>query len=122
MHTAIGVFPAREAAEGAYKELVQKGVTLGEGSDLLRERVRELTTQGQRKILLNLHSVGFIDSSGLGELVKAYTTARNQGGQLKLVDVRKRVHDLLHMTKLHLVLEIEPDEATAMQSFRAAAS
>jgi len=95
-------------------------VTLGEGSVALRDMVRELTDKGQRNILLNLRNVGYIDSSGLGELVKAYTTARNQGGQLKLVDVSKRVDDLLHMTKLHLVLEIEADEATAVQSFRAA--
>ncbi len=97
-------------------------IALGEDSAKLRQQVRELTGQGKRKILLNLRNVGYIDSSGLGELVNAYTTARNQGGQLKLVDVSKRVHDLLQMTKLHLVLEIEADEASAMQSFRAAAS
>ncbi len=97
-------------------------IALGEDSAKLRQLVRELTTQGRRKILLNLRNVGYIDSSGLGELVNAYTAARNQGGQLKLVDVSKRVQDLLHMTKLHLVLEIEADEASAMQSFRAAAS
>lgn len=96
-------------------------IAVGEGSTMLRERVRDLTDQNQRKILLNLHEVGYVDSSGLGELVKAYTTVRNQGGQLKLVAVSKRVHDLLQMTKLHLVLEIEADEATAMQSFRIAA-
>ncbi len=98
---------------------VRGRIALGEGSTMLRERVRELSSQNQRKILLNLHHVGYIDSSGLGELVKAYTTVRNQGGQLKLVAVSKRVHDLLQTTKLHLVLQIEPDEATAMQSFRA---
>jgi anti-sigma B factor antagonist len=96
-------------------------IALGEGSIMLRERVRELTNQNQRKILLNLHHVGYIDSSGLGELVKAYATVHNQGGQLKLVAVSKRVHDLLQTTKLHLVLPIEADEATAMQSFSAAA-
>ncbi len=97
-------------------------IALGEDTAKLRQQVRELTTQGRRKILLNLRNLGYIDSSGLGELVNAYTTARNQGGQLKLVDVSKRVHDLLQMTKLYLVLEIDADEASAMQSFRAAAS
>jgi len=97
-------------------------ITLGEGSTALREQVRELVEAGHCKILLNLHDVGYIDSSGLGELVKAYTTVRNRDGQLKLVDVSKRVLDLLHATKLNLVLEIEADEASAMQSFRAAAA
>ena len=81
--------------------------------------MREVLEQGNRKILFNLHEVGYIDSSGLGEIVKSYTTVRSQGGQLKLVQVSQRVHDLLHMTRLHLVLEIEPDEATAIQSFKA---
>ncbi len=93
-------------------------ITLGEGSALLRQVVRENLKQGNNKILFNLQGVGYIDSSGLGELIKSYTTVRSQGGQLKLVQVSQRVHDLLHMTKLHLVLEIEPDEATAIQSFK----
>jgi anti-sigma B factor antagonist len=97
-------------------------ISLGEGSAMLREQVRELTDKGQRKILLNLRNVGYIDSSGLGELVKAHTTALSHGGQLKLVDVSKRVRDLLHTTKLNLVLEIEADEATALQSFRKVAA
>lgn len=96
-------------------------ITVGEGSVMLRELVDELTGKGSRKILLNLHHVGYIDSSGLGELVKAYSTVRDHGGQLKLVDVSKRVRDLLHMTKLNLVLQIEEDEATAVQSFGPAA-
>ena len=96
-------------------------ITVGEGSAALRELVRETIAEGNRKILLNLHQVGYIDSSGLGELVKSYTTVRSQGGQLELVQVSKRVHDLLQMTRLNLVLEIEPDEATAIQSFAASA-
>lgn len=96
-------------------------IALGEGADMLREMVRELTETGQRKILLNLHNVGYVDSSGLGELIKAHTTALNRGGQLKLVDVSKRVTDLLNTTRLNLVLAIEADEATALQSFRAGA-
>ena len=93
-------------------------ITLGEGSTALREMMRQLADQGFKKILLNLHNVGYIDSSGLGELVKAYTTVRGCGGHLKLVNVSERVNDLLQITKLHLVLEIEPDEASALQSFR----
>ncbi len=92
-------------------------ITLGEGSKALREMMREMADKGFKKILLNLHNVGYIDSSGLGELVKAYTTVRGQGGHLKLVEVSPRVHDLLQITKLHLVLEIEPDEATALKAF-----
>jgi anti-sigma B factor antagonist len=97
-------------------------IALGEGSSMLREQVRQLTDKGQHKILLNLRNVGYVDSSGLGELVKAHTTALTHGGQLKLVDVSKRVGDLLRTTKLNMVLQIEPDEATALQSFRAAAA
>jgi len=93
-------------------------ITLGEGSKALREMMREMADKGFKKIVLNLRHVGYIDSSGLGELVKAYTTVRGHGGHLKLVQVNERVKDLLEITKLHLVLEIEPDEATALQSFR----
>lgn len=92
-------------------------ITLGEGSVALRQLVRETLEQGHKKILFNLHEVGYIDSSGLGEIVKSYTTVRSQGGQMKLVQVSHQVHDLLKMTKLHLVLEIEPDEASALESF-----
>ena len=92
-------------------------ITVGEGNLMLREVVRELVDKGNNKILLNLHEVGYVDSSGLGELVKIYTTVRNQGGQLKLLNPSKRVSDLLQMTKLARVFEIEADEASAIQSF-----
>jgi len=92
-------------------------ITLDEGSKALREMMREMADKGYKKIVLNLHGVGYIDSSGLGELVKAYTTVRGCGGHLKLVSVSPRVHDLLEITKLHLVLEIEADEAAAMKAF-----
>lgn len=95
-------------------------ITLGEGSKALREMMRQLAESGVQKILLNLQGVGYIDSSGLGELVKAYTTVRGHGGHLKLVQVNKRVHDLLEITKLHLVLEVEPDEASALKAFESA--
>ena len=97
-------------------------ITLGEGSQALREMVRELVERGKNKIVLNLHDVRYIDSSGLGELVKAYTTVRGTGGQLKLAQVSKQVHDLLELTKLHLVLDIEPDEASALKSFAASSA
>lgn len=73
--------------------------------------------KGSKKLLLDLYEVGYVDSSGLGELVTTYTTVRNQGGHLKLVRISKRVQDLLQMTKLHAVFDIQPDEATAIQSF-----
>lgn len=92
-------------------------ITVGEGSMALREIVRKLVESGNKRILLNLHNVGYIDSSGLGELMGTYTSVRNQGGQLKIVNPSKRVHDLLHMTRLNMVFDIQPDEATAIQSF-----
>ena len=95
-------------------------ITLGEGNVMLREIVRQLVEAGHKKIAMNLHEVGYVDSSGLGELVKAYTTVRNHGGQLKLVNPSKRVQDLLQMTKLSAVFSIEADEASAIQSFSAA--
>lgn len=98
---------------------VRGRITFGDGSAALRQLVRDSLEQGHRKIMFNLREVGYIDSSGLGELVKSYTTVRSQGGDLKLVEVSQRVLDLLHMTKLHLVLEIEPDEASAVHAFGA---
>ena len=92
-------------------------ITLGEGNVMLREVVRELVEKGNNKILLNLHDVGYVDSSGVGELVKTYTTVRNQGGQLKLLNPSKRVSDLLQMTRLASVFDIQADEASAVQSF-----
>jgi anti-sigma B factor antagonist len=94
-------------------------ITVGEGNIMLREVVRQLVEAGHKKIAMNLHDVGYVDSSGVGELVKAYTTVRNQGGQLKLVNPSKRVQDLLQMTKLSAVFTIEADEASAIQSFSA---
>ena len=93
-------------------------ITLGEGSVLLRDMVRDLVTKGQRKILLNLGDVTYIDSSGIGELVSAFTTVRNQGGELKLLNLTKKVHDLLQITKLYTVFDIHEDEAKAIQAFK----
>ena len=93
-------------------------ITLGEGNVLLRDTVKELLAKGQKKILLNLGDVNYIDSSGIGELVSAYTTAKNQGGELKLLKLTKKVHDLLQITKLYTVFEVKDDEAAAVKSFR----
>ena len=92
-------------------------ITLGEGSVILRDTIRDLIGRGQRKILLNLGDVSYIDSSGIGELVSAFTTVRNQGGELKLLNLTKKVHDLLQITKLYTVFDIKDDEATAIKSF-----
>jgi anti-sigma B factor antagonist len=92
-------------------------ITLGEGSVVLRDAVRDLLTKGQKHILLNLGDVSYIDSSGIGELVSAFTTVRNQGGELKLLNLTKKVHDLLQITKLYTVFDIKDDEASAVASF-----
>jgi anti-sigma B factor antagonist len=92
-------------------------ITLGEGSTVLRDTVRELLGRGQKKILLNLGDVTYIDSSGIGELVSGFTTVANQGGQLKLLNLTKKVHDLLQITKLYTVFEVHNEEAAAIRSF-----
>ena len=93
-------------------------ITLGEGSVILKDVVRELLSKGQKKILLNLGDVNYIDSSGIGELVSAFTTVRNQGGELKLLNLTKKVHDLLQITKLCTVFDVKDDEAAAISSFK----
>ena len=94
-------------------------LTLGEDTVLLREQVRALISKGQKRILLNLQAVPYIDSSGLGELVSAFTAARRDGGELKLLNLGKHVHGLLQITKLYTVFEVYDDEATAVRSFLA---
>ena len=79
-------------------------ITLGEGSVQIRDAIRDLIGKGQKNVLLNLGDVNYIDSSGLGELVGAYTTCKNQGAALKLLKLTKKVHDLLQLTKLYLSL------------------
>jgi anti-sigma B factor antagonist len=95
-------------------------ITLGEGSVTLRDSVRDLLSKGQKRILLNLADVNYIDSSGIGELVSAYTTVRNQGGELKLLNLTRKVHDLLQITKLYTVFDIKDDEASAIASYNPA--
>jgi anti-sigma B factor antagonist len=93
-------------------------ITLGEGSALLRKTIRELLEDGRRKILLNLADVNYIDSSGIGELVTAFTTVKKNGGDLKLLHLTKKVHDLLQLTKLFTVFDVYSDENIAVTSFR----
>mgnify|MGYP003622940781 CR=1 FL=1 len=92
-------------------------ITLGEGSSALRDLVRDMVSKNQKKILLNLGDVSYIDSSGIGELVSGFTTVTNGGGNLKLLNLNKRVKDLLQITKLYTVFEVHEDEAAAIRSF-----
>jgi anti-sigma B factor antagonist len=92
-------------------------ITLGEGSALLRKTIRDLLDEQRTKILLNLADVNYIDSSGIGELVSAFTTVKNRGGDLKLLHLTKKVHDLLQLTKLFTVFDVYSDEHTALSSF-----
>jgi len=92
-------------------------ITLGEGSVVLRDTIRDLISKGSKKILLNLGNVTYIDSSGIGELVSAFTAVRREGGELKLLNLTKKVHDLLQITKLYTVFDIKDDEATAIKAF-----
>ncbi len=92
-------------------------IVLGDGSTALRDLVRNLISAGNKKILLNLRNVDYIDSSGLGELVSAFTSMRSGGGELKLLNLTKRVQALLQITKLYTVFDITDDEATSLKSF-----
>jgi anti-sigma B factor antagonist len=97
-------------------------ITLGEGCTQLRELIRDQLSKGNKNLLLNLGDVTYIDSSGIGELVSAYTGVSKQGGSLKLLNLTKKVHDLLQITKLYTVFDIHDDEATAISSFTKSAS
>ena len=97
-------------------------ITLGEGSVMMRDTVRDLLAKGNKKIVLNLGEVNYIDSSGIGELVSAYTTTKNQGGELKLLHLTKKVHDLLQITKLYTVFEIYDSEYEAFRALSNKAS
>jgi anti-sigma B factor antagonist len=92
-------------------------ITLGEGSSTLRDLLKDLIAKGNRKILLNLGEVTYIDSSGIGELVSGFTTISNHGGTLKLLSLTKRVQDLLQITKLYTVFDVHEEEAHALRSF-----
>ncbi|HUA83679.1 MAG TPA: STAS domain-containing protein [Bryobacteraceae bacterium] len=96
-------------------------IQLGEASISLRNTLRDLVAQDKTKILLNLGDVSYVDSSGMGELVAGFTSLANRGGRLKLLNVTKRIKDLLQITKLYTVFEVYDDEASALRSFSAAA-
>jgi anti-sigma B factor antagonist len=92
-------------------------ITLGEGDEVLRDRISQMLQKGNNKILLNLEGVPYIDSAGLGEVVRTYTTVSRQGGQLKLVNLTKRITDLLMITKLLTVFETFDTEQDALKSY-----
>jgi anti-sigma B factor antagonist len=93
-------------------------ITLGEGSSAFRDSLKDLVAKGQKKVLLNLAEVSYIDSSGIGEMVSGFTSVSNGGGQLKLLNLTKRIQDLLQITKLYTVFEVFDDEAKAVASFK----
>jgi anti-sigma B factor antagonist len=95
-------------------------MTLGEGDELLKDKVNSLVHQGQRKLILNLAAVPYVDSAGLGEIVRTYTTVSRLGGSLKLLSLTKRIHDLLSITKLLTVFETFESEDDAVRSFSSA--
>jgi anti-sigma B factor antagonist len=107
----------RTVGEVVVLDLVGK-ITIGEGSVQLRDAVGRLLDAGRQRIILNLEGVTYVDSSGIGELVSRYTTTKNQGGQLKLLRLPKKIKDLLMITKLLTVFEIYEDEETALSSFK----
>lgn len=107
----------REAGDVTILDLSGK-ITIGEGSVQLRETVRQLLDDGKKKILLNLGDVSYVDSSGIGELVSSYTTANKSEGQLKLLNLTKKIQDLLAITKLLTVFEIHENEDSALTSFK----
>ena len=111
-----------ERAVGDITVLDLKGkMTLGEGDETLKEKVNSLVLQGRRKVILNLADVPYVDSAGLGELVRTYTTISRQDGQLKLLSLTKRITDLLSITKLLTVFDVYDNEADAVRSFSSSA-
>lgn len=92
-------------------------LVLGPEIGALRDAVRALISEGKKKIILNLAEVDYLDSTGVGELVGSFITVRNAGGELKLLNLTQKVHDVLHVTKLYTVFDIKDDEFTAVKSF-----
>ncbi|MBV9761014.1 MAG: STAS domain-containing protein [Acidobacteriaceae bacterium] len=97
-------------------------VTLGDSTGILRDELRSLLSQGKKNIILNMKDVSYVDSAGLGELVGAYTTATNQGGAVKLLNLQGKMRDLMQITKLHTIFPTFEDEHAAVASFGASAS
>jgi len=93
-------------------------IKLGDGTQVLRDIVKDLLSKGEKKILLNLADVSYIDSSGIGTLVGAFTSVRNQGGEMKLLRLTKKVKDVLAITKLLTVFDVKDDEAAAIAAFK----
>ena len=92
-------------------------ITIGEGDLKLKETIESLLSDGKSQILLDLGEVSFMDSSGVGELVASYTTVKNRGGSLRLLNLTKKIHDLLQVTQLHTVFDVFDDEAAALASY-----
>jgi len=111
------VLNARRLDDVVILDLIGR-ITMGEGTLILRENILKRLNAGDRKFLLNLTDVDYIDSSGLGELVASFTTVRNQDGQLKLLNLTRRVHDLLQITKLLTVFEVFNSEAEALKTMK----
>jgi anti-sigma B factor antagonist len=107
----------RQAGDVTILDLEGK-ITIGEGSVGLRNAIRRLMQEGKKKILLNLSGVGYVDSSGIGELVSSYTTIGREGGQLKLLNLTQKIRDLLTITKLLTVFDTYDDESAALNSFK----
>src|SRR3989337_3235358 len=108
-----------ERAAGDVTVLDLKGkMTLSEGDELLKDKINSLLQQGKRKLVLNLEGVPYIDSAGLGEIVRTYTTVSRQGGSLKLLNLTKRIEDLLSITKLLTVFDTYDNEAEAVNSYK----
>jgi len=110
----------RRAGDVAIIDLAGR-ITLGEGSGLLRNTIKDLLGKGQKNILVNLKDVTYLDSAGLGEMVGAYASVTNAGGTIKLLNPQAKVHDLLQITKLYTVFVAFDDEGEALRSFAAAA-
>ena len=92
-------------------------ITLGDGTKILRKLIRDALAEGKKRILLNMAEVFYIDSSGLGELVSAYTAVKSSGGQLKLLNLKSRVQDVIQLTRMHMVFDIYTSEKAALDSF-----
>ena len=107
-----------ERSAGDVTVLDLKGrMTMGEGDELLKDKVNSLILQGRKKLVLNLADVPYVDSAGLGEIVRTYTAVTKQGGSLKLANLTKRITDLLSITKLLTVFDTYDSEADAVRSF-----
>ena len=115
----MGSFSAARATAGDVSILNLSGnIILGDGSEALRKEIRCLLAEGKKKILLNLENVHFLDSSGIGELISAYTTVRREGGELKLLNLTRRIEHLMTITKLLTVFDVYEDESEALGSFK----